>query len=122
LIPNFDLGASQAAEAPLVIDEGVDEGALGGIGRKILLVIFGAERGEAFSGLVAYDLSLVGVDAGFDGGRAGAFWRLAAIGRELFDSCHKIPCLKSSRSGGTKLRDYFYKFFGMRQLTIFEAL
>jgi len=59
LIPNFDLGASQAAEAPLVIDEGVDEGALGGIGRKILLVIFGAERGEAFSGLVAYDLSLV---------------------------------------------------------------
>jgi hypothetical protein len=121
-IPDLNLGTAQAAEAPFIVDEGVDESALGGIGREMVLVILSGEQGEAFSGLVPYDQGLVALDAAFDGRWAGAFWSVAAVGRELFDSCHKIPRLKVSSSGNTKLQDHFSKLFGMMQLTIFEAL
>jgi hypothetical protein len=132
LLPNFDFGATQAAEGPLALYEGLDEGVLGWIGREILLVVLGREQCEAFSGFFGYDLGFV-VDAvlrGVEGGcgRAlGGAWDgsllcLAALRRETFDGCHKSSCLKSSRGGGSELPDYFRKVFGMKQLTIFEAL
>jgi hypothetical protein len=121
-IPNFDFAAAQAAKAPFVVDEGVDKGVFGGIGREMVLVVLGSEQVEAFSGFVAYDLDFIRVTAGLEGrcigAWAGGFFGIGAVGG-VFDGCHKCSRLKSSRGGGRNMRDNLSKVFGMSWLTIF---
>jgi len=99
LFPNFGFGAAHAAEAPFVLNEGFDEGVFGGIGREVLLVVFGGEVGKAFGGFLERNQGM-GADAGLEGlgagcrlalggAGAGGFWRLAAFGRGLFGDCHE---------------------------------
>jgi hypothetical protein len=52
---------AQSAEAPFVVDEGVDEEALLGGGGTVEFVVFGSEFGAIFGGLGEHDLRL-GVD------------------------------------------------------------
>jgi len=64
MFPENGLDAAHAAEAPFVVNEGVDELALGGTGGGVLLVILGGEFGEIFFGFVEHNL-LLGMDAVF---------------------------------------------------------
>jgi hypothetical protein len=61
-LPEFGFHAAEAAEAPFIVYKGVDEEALGGIGRAVLFVKFNGKFGEIFGGFVEHDLAL-GVDA-----------------------------------------------------------
>jgi hypothetical protein len=84
VVPELGFDATQAAEAPLVVNESVDEEALVGIGGVVMLVIFGGEPGEVIDGFVEHNLGsghdavLGGVVAGcgfFRGRvRTGRFW------------------------------------------------
>jgi hypothetical protein len=48
--------AAHAAEAPFVVNEGIDEEALVGIGGAVVFVVFGAQFGEIAGGFVEHDL------------------------------------------------------------------
>ena len=61
-VPEFGFDAAQTAEAPFVIDDGIDEEAFVGVGRAVEFVVFGGEQGEIFGGFGEHDL-LFGVDA-----------------------------------------------------------
>jgi len=98
LFPENGFDATHAAEAPFVVNQGIDEEALVGVGGAVVLVVFGGELGEIVGGFVEHDL-VVGMDAvlegveagcGFAGGgaRAGGFLRIGAAGRGLFGSRH----------------------------------
>ena len=101
-----DLGidSSKAAEQPFVVDEGIDEEAFFGGGRKEALAIF---PGEGFKGggVFAADEVGFGVDAGLEsihagdglalnGAGAGGAQGVETIRRDLFDGRHK------KRTGG----------------------
>ena len=47
-IPEVGFDAAHAAEAPFVVNQSVDEEALAGIGRVVMLMVFGGELGEVF--------------------------------------------------------------------------
>jgi hypothetical protein len=47
-LPQLGFDAAQAAEAPFVADEGVDEEALFGVGGAVMFVIFSGELDEIF--------------------------------------------------------------------------
>jgi hypothetical protein len=66
-LPEIDF---DAVEAPLVRNEGVDEKALGGIGRGVLFVEFGGECGEILGGFVEHNFGF-GMDAVFQGVLSG---------------------------------------------------
>jgi hypothetical protein len=97
--PDVGFDPAVAAEEPLVVDEGIEEGALGRGGGNVLV---GERRFEGFEFggvLVPYDHGIA-VEAGFqgvaagcglalDGARAGGELGVAAVGRELFFGCHK---------------------------------
>jgi hypothetical protein len=99
VFPKNGFDAAHAAEAPLVVDEGVDEEALLGIGGAVLLVVFGGEFGEIFGGFVEHDL-VNGADAVLEGVEAGCglalgsvrtrrFLCVGAASRGLFGSWHE---------------------------------
>src|SRR6202041_3035246 len=81
--PEFGFDAAQAAEAPFVVDHGIDEETLIGVGGAVEFVVFGGEFGEVFGGFAEHDLMLgmdavlQGVEAGlglsFDGDRTSGF-------------------------------------------------
>jgi hypothetical protein len=75
-VPELGFGAAHAAEAPLAVDEGIDEETLIGIGGAVVLVVFGGELGETFGGFVEHDL-MRGVDAVFPGVETGCGCGLA---------------------------------------------
>jgi len=56
MLPEDGFDAAHAAETPFVMDESVDELALSGIGRLMLLMILGGELGEILGGFVEHDL------------------------------------------------------------------
>ena len=97
-LPDFGVDFGQAAELPIVADEGVEVVTLLGRGGTEAPVVFGGEGGES-AGVFATDNLRFGMDAGFEGvhgGRglalggagAGRFLRVEAVGVELFDGCH----------------------------------
>ena len=49
--PKFGFDTAQAAEAPFVVDESVDEGALVGVGWAVVLMVFGGQLGEIVGGI-----------------------------------------------------------------------
>jgi hypothetical protein len=61
VLPENGFDAAHAVEAPFVVNEGIDEEALVGIGGAVVFVIFGGELGEIFGGFVEHDL-VFGVD------------------------------------------------------------
>lgn len=96
--PELGFADAEAAEEPLVVDEGVDEHALLGCGGVEAVVIFGGEDLEVGGAFAVDDLGF-GVDSGFEcvlrraalafgGARAGGIARVEAIGLDLFESCH----------------------------------
>jgi hypothetical protein len=70
VFPENGFDAAHAAEAPFVVNEGIDEEALVGIGGAVVLVEFGGEIGEILGGFVEHDL-LLGIDAVLEGVEAG---------------------------------------------------
>jgi hypothetical protein len=60
-LPEIGFDGAEAAEAPFVVDKGVDEETLSGVGRAVLFVEFGGELGEILGGFVEHDLGF-GVD------------------------------------------------------------
>jgi len=93
-LPELGFDATEAAEAPLVGNERVNEEALAGVGGVMVLVVFGGELGEIFGFFVEHDLGggedavLQGVVAGcgfpFGGARSGRFLRIDAVRGGLF--------------------------------------
>ena len=77
--PKIGLDATQTAEAPFVVDEGIDEEALVGVGRGVEFVVFGGKLGEIFGGFGEHDL-LLGVDAVLQGVVAGVGFALGSDG------------------------------------------
>src|SRR5580700_2041252 len=69
-LPELGIGAAQAAEAPFVANERVDEEALAGVGGAVMFVVFGGELGEIFGFFVEHDLGM-GEDAVLHGVVAG---------------------------------------------------
>jgi hypothetical protein len=69
-LPEIGFDDAQTAEAPFVVDESVDQKALGGIGWAVLVVKLGGEFGEVLSGFVEESLGF-GVDAVLQGVEAG---------------------------------------------------
>jgi hypothetical protein len=69
-LPEAGFDAAHAAEAPFVVNQGVDEKALMGIGGAVMFVVLGGELGEIFRVLVEHDL-VDGVDAVLQGVEAG---------------------------------------------------
>ena len=70
VFPENGFDAAHAAEAPFVVNEGIDEEALVGIGGVVVFVVFGGELGEIVGGFIEHDL-VFGVDAAFEGVEAG---------------------------------------------------
>ena len=70
VFPEDGFDAAHAAEAPFVVNEGIDEEALVGIGGAVVLVVFGGESGEIAGGFVEHDL-MNGDDAVLHGVVAG---------------------------------------------------
>ena len=99
VLPELGFDAAQAAKAPFVVDERVDEEALVGVGGVVVFVVFGGEIGEIFGFFVEHDLGcgedavLEGVEAGcgfsLGGARSGRFLRIHAIRGGLFSCGHK---------------------------------
>ncbi len=97
---HFAFCAQEAAEPPFIGDEAIDEAALFGSGGSEALVVFGDEAVERF-GIFGVRYHVVfGVDASGEGIVADggfAFWssgsggalRVAAIGFNLFEGCHR---------------------------------
>ena len=97
---HFAFCAQESAETPLIGDEAIDEAALFGSGGSEALVVFGDEAVERF-GIFGVRYHVVfGVDASgegivADGGFAfgssgsGGALRVAAIGFNLFEGCHR---------------------------------
>jgi hypothetical protein len=98
-LPELGFDAAGAAEAPLVVNQSIDEEALVGIGGAVVFVVFGGELGEIFGFFVEHDLVngvdavLQGVEPGYGlargGARAGGFLCIHAVSRGLFRSRHK---------------------------------
>ena len=82
-LPQIGFDAAQAAEAPFVVDEGIDEETLVGIGRAIEFVVFGSEFGEILGGFGEHDL-LFGVDAVLQSVEAGVGLALGGDGAAGF--------------------------------------
>ena len=70
LFPENGFDAAHAAEAPFVVNEGIDEKALVGIGGVVVFVVFGGQLGQILGGFVEHDL-VVGIDAVLEGVEAG---------------------------------------------------
>jgi hypothetical protein len=97
--PKIGFDAAQAAEAPFVVDQGIDEETLVDVGRAVEFVVLGGEFGEIFGGFAEHYLLfgiyavLQGVVAGFGFalGGDGALGLLAVgpAGCALFASGHK---------------------------------
>jgi hypothetical protein len=91
--------AFEAAHVPIGTDDGVAEGGLfGSFGSELFVVVL-REGGESF-GVFAGEQDGLGINAGFqgveagdgfplDGGRAGRFESVQAIGLKLCGRCHK---------------------------------
>ena len=96
--PKLGFDAAQAAEAPFVVNERVDEETLFRVGRAVMFVVFGGELGEIFGFFVEHDLRggedavLQGVVArcGFScgGARSGRFLRIHAVRCGLLSCWH----------------------------------
>jgi len=86
VVPQFGFDAPQAAQAPLVMDEGIDEEPLDGVGRAVLLVVLGGKLGEIAGGFVEHDL-MRRVDAVLEGVELGC--GLLWGGGVWFGSFHK---------------------------------
>ena len=97
--PEVGFEPTVAAEEPLVVNDGIDEGALGGRGGLMLGGEHGFEMGELGGKLVGDDHA-GGVESGAErvpAGRGFAFGRartggalgVAAVGRDLFFGGHK---------------------------------
>ena len=72
--------AAQPAAAPLIVDEGIDEEAPGGVGRAVQLMVLGGEPGEIRGRFGEQDLAS-GINAVLQGIRGdAAAARLAASG------------------------------------------
>jgi hypothetical protein len=92
-------GEAEAADEPLVVDDGVDEVPLTRGDGVELGIVFVAEAGEGF-GLFRADDQGFGMKAGFEGvesgngltgvrARAGRVLRIQTIRGDLFLGCHK---------------------------------
>jgi hypothetical protein len=69
----------KAAEGPLAVDEGVDEGAsVGGLGLVVGVVV--VTEGFELGGIFAADEEGLGVDAGFEGVGAGGGFAFGGAG------------------------------------------
>jgi hypothetical protein len=100
VFPDLGFHDGEAAELPVVADEGVDkETLLGGGGLEAVEVLGG--EGVEVGGLLATDDEGLGVDAGFQGilgrgglaggrARAGRFPGVEAVGLDLMDSGHRV--------------------------------
>jgi len=97
--PKIGFDAAQAAEAPFVVDEGIDEESFVDVGWAVEFVVFSGEFGEIFGRFAEHDL-LFGIDAvlqsvvtgfGFSSDRDGALGLLTVgtAGCALFASGHK---------------------------------
>ena len=64
--PEFGFDATETAEAPFVVDHGIDEETFIGVGGAVEFVVFGGEFGEIFGGFGEHDLML-GMDAVLQG-------------------------------------------------------
>jgi hypothetical protein len=98
--PDFCLQPTIAAEEPLVVNEGVDQGALGG-GRRSVLRGEGCFEVVELGGVLLRDDDATTIEAGFQGvaaggglalggARAGGELRVAAVRRGLLFSRHKM--------------------------------
>jgi hypothetical protein len=92
-------GEAEAADEPLVVDEGIDKVALAGGDGEELSVVFGGELGEGRGVFAADDVGF-GMKAGLErvhagggfsgvGAGAGGFLRITAIREDLGFSWHK---------------------------------
>ena len=68
--PEIGFDAAQTAETPFVVDHGIDEETLVGVGRAVEFMVFGGQLGEIFGGFCEHDL-LLGMDAVLQGVEAG---------------------------------------------------
>ena len=98
-LPEHGFDAAHAAEAPFVVNEGVDEEGLAGIGGAVVCVVTGGQLGEILGFFIEHnpvngeDAVLEGVETGYgfalDAARAGVFLSISAISGDLFSGCHK---------------------------------
>ena len=99
ILPELGFGDEEAAEEPVVANEGVEPEALFGRSRLPMVVIFGGEGGEVIGVFTADDEGL-GMNPGFqsihgrrglafEGTGAGRFLRIEAVGLDLFEGGHK---------------------------------
>jgi hypothetical protein len=66
LLPDYGLDAAHTAKTPFVVDERIDQEALGGVGGSIVFMLFRGEFGEILRRFIEHDLGF-GVDAVFQG-------------------------------------------------------
>ena len=109
VFPNLGFDSGEAAELPVVADEGVDEEPLFGRGGLEAVEILGGE-GVEVPGLLAGDDFGLGVDAGFQGilgrgglavsgARAGGLPGVEAIGLDLMNSGHDCVSVRAADVG-----------------------
>ena len=111
VVIRVDLGFAdaEAADEPLVVDEGIDEVALARRGGAEFGVVFGGE-GVEIGGVLGADHDGFRMKAGFEGvhggdgfaGRgagAGGFERIAAVGGDLSFGWHSQPFVKDWSPG-----------------------
>jgi hypothetical protein len=105
--PEVGFDGAEAADLPLVVDEGVHQVALAGGDGVELGVVLSGEMGEGLGVFAADDVGL-GVNAGFQGihagdglaglgARAGGFQRILTIRLDLFVASHKLLVMAIAR-------------------------